>query len=75
MPNFAKTRAAAAPDEIALRDPGQELTWTDVDDALNRCANLVLDADLGPANRVAVYAENAAETALAHLGALMGGAS
>jgi long-chain acyl-CoA synthetase len=75
MPHFAKTRAADAPDEIALRDPGQELTWADVDDALNRCADLVLAADLGPANRVAVYAENAAETALAHLGALMGGAS
>ncbi len=37
--------------------------------------NRILAADLGPANRVAVFAENAAETALAHLGALLGGAS
>ena len=47
----------------------------DVDDALDRVANALGKLDLGPAKRVAVYAENAAQTALAHLGALLGGAS
>jgi long-chain acyl-CoA synthetase len=75
MPQFAKDKAAEDPAAIALRDPRRALTWSDVDDALNRCANLVLAADLGPERRVAVFAENAAETALAHLGALLGGAS
>ncbi len=75
MPPFAKEQAALDPDGFALVDPDKTLTWSDVDDALNRCANLVLAADLGPERRVAVFAENAAETALAHLGALLGGAS
>lgn len=51
------------------------MRWTDVDDALDRVANALGNLDLGPAKRVAVYAENAAQTALAHLGALLGGAS
>jgi long-chain acyl-CoA synthetase len=79
MPRFAKERAAADPTGFALVDGERELTWSQVDDALNRCANLLLDADragdLGPAHRIAVFAENAAETALAHLGGLLAGAS
>jgi len=75
MPQFAKTQAKADPSAVALVDPNQELTWADVDDALNRCANNIIAADLGPNRRIAVFAENAAETALAHLGALLGGAS
>lgn len=75
MPQFAKAMAATDPTGFALADPDRDLTWADVDDALNRAANLLLEADLGPARRVAVFAENAAETALAHLGALLGGAS
>ena len=75
MPAFAKARAEADPTGFALVDPNRELTWAEVDDALNRCANLILDGDLGEKRRIAVFAENAAETALAHLGALMGSAS
>jgi long-chain acyl-CoA synthetase len=75
MPQFAKDLAAARPDEVALRDPDVALTWSEVDDILNRVANHVIGTDLGPASRVAVFAENAAETALAHLGCLLGGAS
>ena len=75
MPAFAKARAIADPTGFALVDPHRELTWAEVDDALNRAANLVLAADLGDKRRVAVFAENAAETALAHLGALIGSAS
>ena len=43
MPRFAKERAAADPTGFALVDDGRELTWAEVDDALNRCANLLLD--------------------------------
>jgi long-chain acyl-CoA synthetase len=79
MPRFAKERAAVDPTGFALVDAGRELTWAEVDEALNRCANLLLDADragqLGPSHRIAVFAENSAETALAHLGGLLAGAS
>ena len=49
--------------------------WAEVDDVLNRVANRLDAADLGPSRRVAVFAENAVETALAHLGGLLAGAS
>ena len=79
MPRFAQERAAADPTGFALVDDGRELTWSEVNDALNRCANKLLDAarsgDLGAAHRIAVFAENSAETALAQLGGLLAGAS
>lgn len=79
MPRFAKEQAAADPDGFALVDGHRELNWSEVDDSLNRSANLLLDldraGDLGPDHRIAVFAENAAETALAHLGGLLAGAS
>lgn len=75
MPAFATDLARARPDEIAVRDPNTALTWAEVGDILNRIANNALGADLGPNRRVSVFAENAAETALAHLGCLLGGAS
>jgi acyl-CoA synthetase (AMP-forming)/AMP-acid ligase II len=67
--------AAERPDEVALRDPDRALGWAELDDVLNRCANALLAADLGPDHRIAVFAENAAETAIAHMGGLIGGAS
>ena len=42
MPAFATRRAAEDPTGFALVDDGVELTWSQVDDALNRCANLLL---------------------------------
>ena len=51
------------------------LRWADVNDLLNRVVNGLGELDLGPHRRIAVFAENAVETALAHLGALLGGAS
>jgi long-chain acyl-CoA synthetase len=75
MPAFAADLARERPDEIAVRDPDKALRWAEVDDILNRVANISLATDLGPSRRVAVFAENAAETALAHLGCLLGGAS
>ena len=76
MPRFAADLARDRPDQIAIRDPKRALGWTEVDDVLNRVANLLgPSVDLGGHRRVAVFAENAVETALAHLGALLGGAS
>ena len=79
MPRFATEQAELDPTAFALVDGGRELTWAQVGDALNRCASLLLAAgeagDLGDAHRIAVFAENAAETALAHLGGLLAGAS
>jgi long-chain acyl-CoA synthetase len=83
MPRFAKQRATENPDGFALvdvtADGAHEMTWAEVDDALNRCASRLLAAgaagELGAEQRIAVYAEKAAETALAHLGGLLAGAS
>ncbi len=75
MPKFASDLARERPAQIALRDPIHEFTWAEVGDILNRVANNVLAAELGPKRRVSVFAENAAETALAHLGALLGSSS
>jgi len=75
MVAFAKKLAAERPDEVALRDPERTLSWADLDDALNRTANALLAADLGPDHRISVFAENAVETAIAHMGGLVGGAS
>lgn len=75
MPEFASRLAAQRPEEVALRDEQNLYSWAEVDEALNRIANGLLATDLGPERRIAVFAENAAETALANLGGLIGGAS
>ncbi|MFM8856513.1 MAG: AMP-binding protein [Actinomycetota bacterium] len=75
MPVFAAELARVRPAEIAIRDAHRTLTWAEVGDVLNRVANNALLADLGPQRRAAVFAENAAQTALAHLGCLLGGSS
>ena len=75
MPEFSAALARERPDEVALVDPSHEFRWHEVDSVLNRVANNLLDLELAAGERVAVFAENAAETALAHLGALLGGAS
>ena len=75
MTTFAKALAAERPDEIAVRDEVRALDWAELDDVLNRIANGLNSLDLGPDRRIAVFAENAVETALANLGGLIGGAS
>ena len=73
--SFAKAFAEERPEEIAIRDAQSEFTWAKVDDVLNRCANGLQAADLGPETRMSVFAENAIETAMANLGGLVAGAS
>lgn len=75
MPRFSAELARSRPDEIALTDPWKALRWAEVDDVLNRMANGLQTFDLAPARRIAVFAENAAETGLANLGGLIAGVS
>jgi long-chain acyl-CoA synthetase len=67
--------ARERPDQIAVRDERAALSWSDVDDTLNRVANGLHALRLDGARRVAVFAENSVETLLAHLGGLLSGAS
>jgi long-chain acyl-CoA synthetase len=71
----ASRLADERPAEVALRDDRVALGWAEVNEALNRVANGLWALDLGPQRRVAVLAENSAETVLAHLGGLLAGAS
>ena len=75
MPKFSKQQALKTPNTVAMTDPYKSLTWEEVDEIINRAANIILKLNLGEKRRIAVFAENAAETALAHLGGLFGGAS
>src|SRR3954470_4025199 len=77
MTTFAARLGQQRPHQVAIRDDRSSLRWNDVDDTVNRMANALLDRrlELGPDRRVAVFAENAVETALAHIGGLVGGAS
>jgi len=75
VPEFAAKRAREHPEEVALRDARQALTWSELDRQLNCAANALRETELGAARRVAVFAENHAETVLAHLGGLLAGAS
>jgi acyl-CoA synthetase (AMP-forming)/AMP-acid ligase II len=75
MALVAVDRTTERPDEVALRDERVALRWGELNDLLNRTANALRALDLGPERRVAVYAENSAETVLAHLGGLLAGVS
>lgn len=75
MVAFALKLAEQKHAEIALRDSDRALTWSELNDVLNRAANSLFAEDLGPDRRMAVFAENAVETAIAHMGGLLGGAS
>lgn len=72
---FAAEFAAQHPDQVAIQDDATQLSWQEVDDVLNRCANGLNDLDLGAERRIAVFAENSVQTALANLGGLVAGAS
>ena len=79
MPSFAARLAAQRPDEIALSDEAgstvRSFSWHDIDDTLNRVANGLQTFEVGERRRIAVFAENSAETAMANLGGLIGGMS
>ena len=67
--------AKERPEEVALADARGSWTWAQVSAALNRAVSALTALPLGPERRVAVFAENAAETVLAHVAALLSGSS
>lgn len=75
MTDFALRLAEAKPDDWALRDERRAIGWREVYESLNRFANGLSRFDLGQGRRIAVFAENSIETALANLGGLIAGAS
>jgi len=75
MPEFAKKLYKERPQEIALRFEDRTMNWSDIDLTLNRVANGLNELNLGAHRRIAVFAENALETAMANLGGLIAGAS
>lgn len=72
---FASRLAQERPTEIALRDEAESLTWAEVDLRLRPAVNALAAADLGPLRRVAVIANNSAQTLLAYVSCTLGGAS
>ena len=63
------------PDQLALTDQQTTLGWAELDQAMNRAVNLLRSFDLGPERRLAVFAENSAETVIAYVAAALAGAS
>jgi acyl-CoA synthetase (AMP-forming)/AMP-acid ligase II len=61
--------------DAAVGETERTLTWEQVHATLDRIVHALGTVDLGGARRVAVFAENASETVLAHLGGLLAGAS
>jgi long-chain acyl-CoA synthetase len=72
---FAAHHAAARPDEVAVRDAWRALTWAEVDDLLRPTVHLLRALDLGSGGRIAILAENSAETLLAYAGVTLAGLS
>jgi long-chain acyl-CoA synthetase len=69
------SRARATPAEAALSDDRQVITWEALDHVLNRAANALLTLRTADNDRVAVFAENSIETAIAHLAGILVGVS
>ena len=75
MPSFSARFAIERPTQIALRDSRNAFIWAEVDDRLNRVANALMAAELGPNRRIAVFSENGVEVVLAHIGGPVSGCS
>ena len=75
MSLVAARQARETPDAVALADERRSITWAELDENLNRAANALLAIDLGTARRVAVFAENSAETVMAHMAGILVGVS
>ncbi len=67
-------KATDAPNDLALVDERTEITWSRLDETLNRLGNAVLET-IEPGERATVFAENSTETLIAHLGCIAVGVS
>ena len=75
MSHLTAKLAQTAPDEIGLADDKTQLSWSVLDDQLNRAANALIGMEFGPEDRVAVFARNSVEAILAYQAALHAGLS
>src|SRR5579871_5752488 len=73
--SLVSDRARRTPDALALADERVQVNWAALDMMVNRAVNAILDLGLGPDDRIAVFAANAAETALAYVACLQAGVS
>jgi long-chain acyl-CoA synthetase len=69
----AARKAKETPDEIALADERQAISWSELDGVLNRATNKLLESVHG--GRIGVFAPNSVEGATAYLAALQAGIS
>ena len=69
------SKAAETPEETALADERGGIPWSYLDSILNRATNALLNAGLDPGQRIAVFAENSAETVMGHLAGILAGIS
>jgi long-chain acyl-CoA synthetase len=71
----AAALAEVAPDDLALADERGAISWSRLDEILNRATNALLAAGLAPGRRIGVLANNSAETVIAYLAGLHAGVS
>jgi long-chain acyl-CoA synthetase len=71
----AAANAKTKPDEIALADERQSISWLELDRTLNRATNKLLKSGLNPGERIAVFAPNSVEGVMAYLTSLHAGIS
>lgn len=71
----AQQKASISPDDFAIVADEQRLSWAELDRIVDRGTNALLAADLGAERRIAVFAPNAIETAVAYLCGLHAGVS
>ena len=75
MTAFSAPLARLRPHEVALADDHTQYLWSELDQTVNRLVNGLLALELGPERRIAVFAENSARAALAHIGGMLAGTS
>ena len=75
MSRIIREMARTMPDGLALADERMSLTWAEVERELDRATRALSGLDLGPDERVAVFARNCAENVLVYQAALHAGIS
>lgn len=71
----AADKARTHPDDLALADERQAISWLKLDDVLNRASQALLASGIGPGRRIGVFANNSAETVQAYLAGMHAGIS